>query len=276
MKMYFEQDDTRTLNEIYKAHGIDPSDRTICLALEGGKRIPIPRKYDNVSFAIAFKEMASILEEQDIFILSTSTSKIPKNFVHHYEAYPRSLADSLEKAYGVGIKTQVRFEAACAEGNCDTVKSLLKDCRVDPAHDNNFALRCACENGHIDIVKILLADNRLKPEGKESLSIQYARENDHDEIVRLLENHFLPGRKIIDGDNPNTVSPSLLLRIASFFDVVPLLAAVVPIIGWAYLGARVANGLERLTNQRYSFFSSDETCTEYAETGLNYNVKPLK
>jgi hypothetical protein len=107
MRILIEPEDQRTLNEIYEVKNIDPSNQAIFLALEGGDRIPVPRKYDNVSFATAFKEIADLLEGQEILIQTTSNCKIPKNFVHHYEIGRRSLADRLEKNYGMEIKTQI-------------------------------------------------------------------------------------------------------------------------------------------------------------------------
>jgi ankyrin repeat protein len=46
-------------------------------------------------------------------------------------------------------------------GHKDIVKLLLKDGRVDPSYDRNFAARYASNNGYIDIVELLLADDRV-------------------------------------------------------------------------------------------------------------------
>jgi len=58
---------------------------------------------------------------------------------------------------------QDRFRHACQRGQCDVVRVLLSDPRVDPSADDNAALRSASEFGHTDVVKMLLADARVAP-----------------------------------------------------------------------------------------------------------------
>ena len=58
---------------------------------------------------------------------------------------------------------QEKFEKAVRENNIETVKKLLKDSEVDPADNDNYAIRCASEYGYIEIVKLLLADKRVDP-----------------------------------------------------------------------------------------------------------------
>ena len=51
---------------------------------------------------------------------------------------------------------------ASANGHYNVVKLLLEDKRVNPADNNNFAIRWASEYGHYNVVKLLLGDNRVK------------------------------------------------------------------------------------------------------------------
>jgi hypothetical protein len=42
------------------------------------------------------------------------------------------------------------------------VKLLLKDSRVDPSADENYAIRKAYENGHHNVVELLLKDPNVR------------------------------------------------------------------------------------------------------------------
>lgn len=72
-------------------------------------------------------------------------------------------------------------------------------------------------------------------------------------------------RKVLE----KAFSPTLLLRLASFFDVVPPLAIFLPVVGWAYLAARIVNGAP-ITTQGYSFLGSPKE-PRYTEFGINYH-----
>lgn len=50
---------------------------------------------------------------------------------------------------------------AAKTGSADVVELLLADERVDPAAENNEAIRWAAKNGQIDVVELLLADERV-------------------------------------------------------------------------------------------------------------------
>jgi len=66
---------------------------------------------------------------------------------------------------------------ASSNGYLDVVKILLNDPRVDPSACNNFALRMASSNGYLDVVKILLADPRVDPSACDSSAIRLASAN---------------------------------------------------------------------------------------------------
>jgi hypothetical protein len=66
--------------------------------------------------------------------------------------------------------------------------------------------------------------------------------------------------------------PSIFLRLASFFDITPPVALFIPLVGWAYLAARLLNKGEQITTQGYSFWHPRQSREpEYTEFGLDYN-----
>src|SRR2546426_6337866 len=74
-------------------------------------------------------------------------------------------------------------------GHVDVMKLLLADSRVDPAADNNDAIRSAAANGHIDVVKLLLADKRANPVAVGNAAIKHVARNGHTDVVKLLLAH---------------------------------------------------------------------------------------
>ena len=68
----------------------------------------------------------------------------------------------------------------------ESVSSLLKDPRIDPAVDKNLAIRYSSQNGHTEIVRLLLQHPRVNPSADDNLAIQIASDNGHTEVVRLL------------------------------------------------------------------------------------------
>lgn len=70
--------------------------------------------------------------------------------------------------------------------NVELVRLVLRDPRVNPAHDNNRAIAVASENGHVEVVRLLLGDSRVNPADNKNEVIQYALTHGHLEVVRLL------------------------------------------------------------------------------------------
>jgi hypothetical protein len=64
--------------------------------------------------------------------------------------------------------------------------SLLKDPRIDPSLDNNWAIRCASFVGQKEVVEILLKDNRVNPSDVDNQAVIWASWNGHTEIVEML------------------------------------------------------------------------------------------
>lgn len=79
--------------------------------------------------------------------------------------------------------------SAVETGNVAEVKRLLTDKAVDPAANNNAAVRRACALGHTEIVKALLADERVDPGAENQDCIVTSAGKGHLEIVKMLLKH---------------------------------------------------------------------------------------
>ncbi len=64
---------------------------------------------------------------------------------------------------------------------------MLADARVDPAADDNYAIRVSAQGGHLGIVDLLLAHARVDPAAEDNYAIRLASDNGHQAVVdRLL------------------------------------------------------------------------------------------
>ena len=75
---------------------------------------------------------------------------------------------------------------ASENGHSEVVRELLKDSRVDPSADNNYAIQRASKNGHLEVVRELLKDSRVDPSAYDNCAIKVAREKGYRDIVREL------------------------------------------------------------------------------------------
>jgi hypothetical protein len=66
-------------------------------------------------------------------------------------------------AQSVTHELQLQLYEACTAGNLAVANRLMKDKRVDPAAQDNSAIRMASHKGHLLIVNQLLKDNRVDP-----------------------------------------------------------------------------------------------------------------
>jgi ankyrin repeat protein len=57
---------------------------------------------------------------------------------------------------------QDEFKKAVINNDISLVEILLKDKDIDPAYDNNSAMRIVSREGHFDIAKLLIADGRVE------------------------------------------------------------------------------------------------------------------
>ena len=71
-------------------------------------------------------------------------------------------------------------------GIIDIVRLLLADPRINPAENNNEAIRGASTSGHVDVVRLLLANPRVNPTDDNNYSIHWASRHEYIGVVRLL------------------------------------------------------------------------------------------
>ena len=82
----------------------------------------------------------------------------------------------------------------CSNGNIEIVKyliSLKKEFpKINPAADKNLAIRWASKNGHLEIVKYLVSLKNqfpgIDPAADKNLAIRWASRNGHLEVVKYL------------------------------------------------------------------------------------------
>jgi Ankyrin repeats (3 copies) len=74
------------------------------------------------------------------------------------------------------------------QGKFKVLKTLLGDCRANPAACDNIAICEAAGRGDVEMVKYLLKDNRVDPGAQEDTPITHAAYRGYVEVVRLLLN----------------------------------------------------------------------------------------
>ncbi len=72
-------------------------------------------------------------------------------------------ADSELETLATKKAKKTDFIDAVLLNDIECVGYLMNDDSIDPAAENNLALRCACEEGHVQMVKLLLTDPRVQP-----------------------------------------------------------------------------------------------------------------
>jgi hypothetical protein len=75
---------------------------------------------------------------------------------------------------------------ASTQGHVDVLKLLLTNKRSGTVSAMQDALRCASKRGHVEILKLLMSDKRVDPSMYESEALRKACEEGHVEIVKLL------------------------------------------------------------------------------------------
>jgi hypothetical protein len=81
----------------------------------------------------------------------------------------------------------IEFLEACKSGETEIVRRMLP--QVDPAVQDNEAIKFASWNGHIEVVRLLLADIRVDPGAEYNQPIMWASFNGHTEVVQELLKH---------------------------------------------------------------------------------------
>lgn len=78
------------------------------------------------------------------------------------------------------------YNYAVTYGHTSVVKLLLTNDNIDPAIDNNNAIKIASKKGYIDIVKNLLATNNINPAVLNNYPIRTSAENNHIDVLKIL------------------------------------------------------------------------------------------
>lgn len=78
------------------------------------------------------------------------------------------------------------FLAAVDSNQPETVQYLLADPHINPAADDNRAIKDAATMGLTNVVRVLLADRRVDPSAEQDLALKEASLRGHLEVMRLL------------------------------------------------------------------------------------------
>lgn len=65
---------------------------------------------------------------------------------------------------------------------------LLKDWRIDPSADGNWACVLASIHGNLVLLELLMEDPRVDANGHDNMALSYATNNGHSKLVRVLMN----------------------------------------------------------------------------------------
>lgn len=94
----------------------------------------------------------------------------------------------------------IAIDLAARAGHVEVVRLLLKDGRINPGADDNYAIRWAARRGHTEVVRLLLEDGRVDPTDVNDEAIRLAIQKGHVEIVKLLIEHGC------DPDDSNSIA----------------------------------------------------------------------
>jgi hypothetical protein len=101
------------------------------------------------------------------------------------------LPESTRRKIDPAAQENIAIRLAAQNGYAEVVKILLDDKRVDPADKKNFAIRAAAQNGHAEIVKTLFADERVST----SLDFKAMESSAAETIMKFLNEEKLPAKK---------------------------------------------------------------------------------
>ena len=118
-----------------------------------------------------------------------------RNQTSHYNIGPDTDLRSVELGSALILRCQTRetfhdsgrmFGGSVRFGYEEILELLLKDSRVDPSAQNNYAIRFAVKNEHEKMVKLLLKDPRVDPSARYNEAIVTVAKNGNEKIVELL------------------------------------------------------------------------------------------
>jgi ankyrin repeat protein len=75
---------------------------------------------------------------------------------------------------------------AARNGHLEVLQFLMSDPRVNPAADDNYAVCWAAQCGHLEVLQFLVSDPRVNPAAKNNYAMRGAAENGHSGVVEFL------------------------------------------------------------------------------------------
>jgi hypothetical protein len=84
------------------------------------------------------------------------------------------------------IDKQNDFEIAISRNNIEAVKILLKDSEVNPAYNDNWAIREASIYGFLELLKLLVKDKRTNVADGRNWAVRTAAIGNHYEMLKYL------------------------------------------------------------------------------------------
>jgi hypothetical protein len=117
------------------------------------------------------------------------TQSLSKNVRSMFEAgIPEQIAMLLIPYLTDKADRENLFLQAAVYGYTNVIKTQLTK-QIDPSFNNNTTFIKAAGLGHINIVKLLLKDPRVDPHAQNDYALKWARKQGHNEIVQLIQQH---------------------------------------------------------------------------------------
>jgi len=101
----------------------------------------------------------------------------------------QSYALSVQLFHNMPPLTPETLIAAARDGNPELVELLLASQTVNPAADNNYAIRIAAANGHTSVVALLLEHPATNPAARDNEAFRIAVACGHAQLVAILLKH---------------------------------------------------------------------------------------
>jgi ankyrin repeat protein len=113
---------------------------------------------------------------KDLLLIKSNT-----NMLKLVLEYAKITVETLQTFFNQVFSWKFRLEQ-----NKDVISILIKDSRIDPSVDDNYAIRWASGGGYTEIVDLLLKDPRVDPSAEDNDAIRWAYLSGHKNIVEML------------------------------------------------------------------------------------------
>jgi hypothetical protein len=157
--------------------------------------IPLP---ESIS-ASTLQTAINFLDGTPMYHVSDLDFLIPMLIAHNYLDIP-SVYDVYKERIGPA------WQLACRVGDAKFVEAMLNLPFIDPAAEDNYAIKLVSANGHAAVVELLLQDGRADPAANDNYAIRFASREGHAAVVELL---------LQDGRADPAVNDNYAIRLAS-------------------------------------------------------------